>query len=305
MTARRIRHALVFHLVHALAFVLGLLPRRTAVALGGWLGLLAYLLAPRERGRALANLARILPAWPAAKRRALARAAARQLGRSALECLGLGRMRARLASEASPVSFTPGSRQALAAALAQGRGVLFATGHLGNWELMGAAVAAVAAPVGVLFRPSSNPRFTRLMERKRAAAGLVSVRVDRPGHLREAAALLRAGGVLGVMVDLPAGSRGRCASFLGQPHRPSRLLSVLARRTGAVVVAGSIRRSPTDPCQHAISIEGLEGVPVDELPRRALEVLSRAILEDPSQWTWSLEAWRDLEPPSLAMSRGM
>jgi KDO2-lipid IV(A) lauroyltransferase len=304
LIAKRVRRALVFHLVHAVALVLGLLPRRAAVALGGWLGVLAYLLAPRERRRAHANLARVLPARSATERRALARAAARQLGRSALECLGLGRLRATLAEAQSPVTFTPGSRQALGAALAPGRGAIFATGHLGNWELMGAAVAAVAAPVGVLFKPSSDPRFTRFMERTRSAAGLVSIRVDRPGHLREAAALLRAGGVLGVMVDLPGGSRAQRASFLGQPHRPSRLLSVLARRTGAAVVAGSIRRSPTDPCQHAISIERLEGAP-DALPGRALALLTRAILEDPSQWTWSLDAWRDLEPSSLAMSRGM
>jgi KDO2-lipid IV(A) lauroyltransferase len=184
--------------------------------------------------------------------------------------------------------------------------VLFATAHLGNWELMGAAVAAeLSCPVGVFFRPSYDPRFTRWMEQVRASAGLVSIRVDRPGHLGEAVALLRAGGLLGVMVDLAVERPGVIPiPFLGGMLPSSPLLPILARRTGATVVVGSIRRSAEDPCQHAISIQILDGSS-SELLSSATRALEAAILADPIQWTWSLESRRELGAGARSMSRGL
>ena len=43
------------------------------------------------------------------------------------------------------------------AALRQGRGVLFATAHLGNWELSAYAHALLATPMDIVVRPLDNP----------------------------------------------------------------------------------------------------------------------------------------------------
>src|SRR5690348_3147576 len=57
------------------------------------------------------------------------------------------------------------------AALAAGRGVLFATAHLGNWELSAYAYALFAGPMDVVARPLDNPLIDRLVERRRALSG--------------------------------------------------------------------------------------------------------------------------------------
>src|SRR5688572_19554942 len=56
-------------------------------------------------------------------------------------------------------------------ALRGGRGVLFATAHLGNWELSAHAHALLTGPMHVLVRPLDNPRIDALVERRRAVSG--------------------------------------------------------------------------------------------------------------------------------------
>src|SRR5579872_1146895 len=52
-------------------------------------------------------------------------------------------------------------------ALQRGKGVLFATAHLGNWELSAFAHALLAAPMHVVVRPLDNPRIDALVARRR------------------------------------------------------------------------------------------------------------------------------------------
>src|SRR5262249_6156531 len=56
-------------------------------------------------------------------------------------------------------------------ALRNGRGVLFATAHLGNWELSAFAHALVASPMNVVVRPLDNPYIDAFVERRRALTG--------------------------------------------------------------------------------------------------------------------------------------
>ena len=56
-------------------------------------------------------------------------------------------------------------------ALGQGKGVLFATAHLGNWELSAFAHALMSAPMHVVVRPLDNRRIDALVESRRAASG--------------------------------------------------------------------------------------------------------------------------------------
>ena len=54
-------------------------------------------------------------------------------------------------------------------ALRQGKGVLFATAHLGNWELSAFAHALMSTPMHVVVRPLDNPRIDALVASRRAA----------------------------------------------------------------------------------------------------------------------------------------
>jgi KDO2-lipid IV(A) lauroyltransferase len=55
--------------------------------------------------------------------------------------------------------------------LARGRGVLFATAHLGNWELSAFAHALLREPMEVIARPLDNPLIDAMVERRRTLSG--------------------------------------------------------------------------------------------------------------------------------------
>ena len=81
-------------------------------------------------------------------------------------------------------------------ALTRGRGVLFATGHLGNWELSAFAHALMTAPMSFVVRPLDNPLLDALSMHYR---GLSGNRVSwgaasscAPGRLRSATTAQRA-----------------------------------------------------------------------------------------------------------------
>ena len=52
-----------------------------------------------------------------------------------------------------------------------GNGVLFATAHLGNWELSAFAHGLLTEPMNVVIRPLDNPAVDRLVERRRQLSG--------------------------------------------------------------------------------------------------------------------------------------
>ena len=54
-------------------------------------------------------------------------------------------------------------------AYAQGKGVLFFTGHFGFWELHAIVHALKLEPIGVLARALDNPHLNRLLEEIRSA----------------------------------------------------------------------------------------------------------------------------------------
>ena len=52
-----------------------------------------------------------------------------------------------------------------------GRGILFATAHLGNWELSAFAHGMMTEPMHVVIRPLDNPRIDQLVEQRRQLSG--------------------------------------------------------------------------------------------------------------------------------------
>jgi KDO2-lipid IV(A) lauroyltransferase len=297
---KRAAHAVIYGIVAAFVALGRWLPVELAVALGGAVGRLAALVAGRERRRALSNLERVWPAMPDGRRREVVRAAFENLGRSALECVVMHKLRRRLgAGAASPVRFVAGSAAALHEALAAGRGVVYVTGHVGNWELMAAAVATLA-PVYVLARGSYDPRFTRLIDRFRRQSGIVSLWIEEPGCLRAALRALRQGAIVGVLVDQPAREGGVRLPFLGRSAPTTTIAAGLARASGAALVAGFIRRRRG--CAHEVSVQRLavaqrggtraDRVALVEATRACSAAVERAVLDEPTQWTWSLDRWR-------------
>jgi KDO2-lipid IV(A) lauroyltransferase len=275
------------------------LPLRAMRWLGRRLGHAAMLLAPRAKATSLDNLARVFPSLTERERRTLVRRCFGALGEY------LGETVAMLGPRPPRVlDVDPDAKRVFREALSHGRGVVFASAHLGPWERVAASLAAAGIPMVVLGRESYDPRFTRLYARVREAHGLEIVWRGQAGAARRILRALRANRVLGVPMDLRSRVASCQAPFLGHlaatPVGPARI----ALRAGSPVIVGTATLPEGAPASGplvvtATAIETADLAPdgsgrresAEELTRRINTELSRRILALPHAWVWMHERW--------------
>src|ERR1017187_1530707 len=119
----------------------------------------------------------------------------------------------------------------------QGRGVLFATAHLGNWELSAYGHALLAAPMNVVVRPLDNPRIDALVERRRARSG--NRMIFKKDFARSILKALGANEAVGILVDQNSSAdAGVFVDFFGVKACAGTGFAKLAAHSGASVIPG-------------------------------------------------------------------
>lgn len=173
-----------------------------------------------------------------------------------------------------------------------GRGVLVATGHLGNWELSAFAHGLMTEPMSVMVRPLDNPLLDKLVASRRALSG---------NHLinkREAARLvikaLKNNEAVGILIDQnTTPSEGVFVNFFGRLACAGSAFVKLAQHSGAAVVPG-----------FALWNEAEERYVLRFFPQIALtgdiasdtqhihSVIEQVIRQYPDQWMWIHRRWK-------------
>jgi KDO2-lipid IV(A) lauroyltransferase len=121
------------------------------------------------------------------------------------------------------------------AAKAAGRGVIFVTPHLGNWEMLAFAMSAIFEPIAYLVRPLDNPLLDRYTSRVRSRFG--NRPINKRDSVLEGLAILDGGGNLGLLADVNTLQRdGVFVPFFGHPACTTRSVAMLALRTNALIV---------------------------------------------------------------------
>jgi len=181
--------------------------------------------------------------------------------------------------------------EAVRAAWEQFGKLVFVTGHLGNFELLGAKVAQ-ELPLWVVARPQS-PASWQIIKGTRERLGMKVI--DKIGSVREAVKVLRQGGALGLLADQHAGSSAgtMIVKFFGRPASVFKTPALLAARTGAPLVFCYDIRLPDG--RHMASFSEPKRVEDDEVEDATVwfcEELERAILKAPEQWWWLHDRWK-------------
>jgi KDO2-lipid IV(A) lauroyltransferase len=126
-------------------------------------------------------------------------------------------------------------------ARAAGTGILFVTGHLGNWELAGAYVAARGIPVDAVARHMANPLFDRYLTRTRERIGMRIVYDERA--VAQVPRAIRAGRGVAMLTDQETvGLASTWVPFFGRPAKTPRGPAVFALRLGAPLIFGCALR---------------------------------------------------------------
>jgi KDO2-lipid IV(A) lauroyltransferase len=308
--AKRVRRTARVWLIRAGLWLAGRLPFRVAWAIGGAVGRAAWLVARHDRALALEHLAIAFPDWTEAERRRVARASFLHFGHSAAEVAQIRRIDARL--EAYVTYAGDGERQ-LRQASAAGKGFVFVTGHLGNWELLARRIVRSSVPSIVIAARSWDRRIDDLVEAFRASGGVPTLfREDARGG-RTLLRSMREGKALGILIDQDTKVQGVHVPFFGRAAFTPRAAADLAIRFGCPVYVGWSRRSGPRPGDGYV----LEVEPVDYDPAaadreaEALRLtaactarLEQAIRLAPAEWVWMHRRWRTRPPVEAAARSG-
>ncbi|HEY5242220.1 MAG TPA: lysophospholipid acyltransferase family protein [Polyangiaceae bacterium] len=268
------------------------LPLVALRTLGRALGRTAHLVVRSARRTARENVARVYPGLGPRAQHDLVRRCFLSMGELLAETVAMLRTK-----DAPPLLVvSDDARSVLDAARAEGRGVLFASAHLGPWERVAASLVAAGVPLVALVRESYDPRFSGLYERLRGRHGVRVVWRASPGAAARILRTLRGGGVLGVPMDLRSRVPSCDAPFLGHPALTAVGPARIALRARAPVVVGTAAPGPDGSLVVTATRIDCSDLTRDEggaleLTRRINGELSRRILALPDAWVWMHERW--------------
>jgi len=259
---------------------------------GTRLGNATRLVARRRHRVAVANVRAALPER-AAEAESIIRECWRHFGREALAYLRVKDLP--LAEVAARCQYV--DEDILQNGLANGRGVIFISAHLGGWEVAGLTIMAHVPRVSTVARPFDNELLERDLGASRARTGVEIV--DRRRAARTLLKTLSQNGVVVLLPDQAVLPReGVLVPFLGRPAWTTDAPAKMAARLGSTIVFGFC--IPDKPGQYRLEFE--EPIRVDQLSdserdpvaltRRINDVISRRIATHPELWLWMHDRWK-------------
>jgi KDO2-lipid IV(A) lauroyltransferase len=178
----------------------------------------------------------------------------------------------------------------------RGKGIIFLTGHCGNWEMAALAFSHIFnTPISVVARRQNNPYLNTMVEKMRV--GYQNRIIYKDKALRNMISVIRSDGIVGLLVDqavLP--EEGVLISFLGRTAWASKAPVVLARKTGAVVLPIFSHR---EGGRHVITVnpacdfdwtDNDEGIATDVT--HYSRYIERFIIAHPTNWYWVHRRWK-------------
>lgn len=285
---------LILRLAHRLSF-----PQ--AQRMGRHTGRLFHRLARKPRRICEYQLRMALPELSPAERDALVRECFEQMGMTLWEAL------ARRTLYAAPERWIRIEQEpVLRDALAEGKGVVLLTGHLGNWELLSVVADMLRIPMHAIVRELANEQLSAMLTALRTTPYFSSIKRGSAASARELLGILRGGEVLVLAIDQDIRANGVFATFFGMPANTPRVAASLALRRRIPVVTAFGVREPDG--RHRFRFERIEpppGLTADEAGIAAYtqvfnDVTEAHIRRYPAQWAWHHRRWRRRPPDAGA-----
>lgn len=174
-------------------------------------------------------------------------------------------------------------------------GIIFSA-HLANWELPAICAARYDLYLTAVFRAPNDPAIAAAVQQVRSQT-MGGLEAARPGAAFAMVDALEKGGHLGMLIDQHF-TRGVVSEFLGRPCLTNPVMGKFARRFDCPVHGARV-----------IRLNGarfrIELTPALDLPRDAngeidvagamqamTDVVAGWVLEHPEQWLWMHRRWR-------------
>lgn len=184
--------------------------------------------------------------------------------------------------------------------LAHGKGILFVSAHLGNWELGAAALAGLGYKFNAVALRVPDRKLNDLYQHYRAMRGIYPIPFGRAA--RECIAALRRNEIVAVIGDRDFTASSHTVEFFGRPARLPDGPAKLALVTGAPLLPIFMVRLPDDTFAYIVEEPiwaDKSRHTVDDVMRQVAMALERVIRQHSEQWflfhnLWDIESDRAL-----------
>jgi heptosyltransferase II len=286
----------IYLLYRAGTAIASVLPVRVLFALGNFFGLGAWLFMPQYRRLARRNLELAFADEKSPRE-------LRRLARRNFQCLSAN-MLCNLKMISMPAEklgryVQPENLDAVHEVLRAGRPVVLVLSHIGSWELAAQLVPHyLPYRIGSPYQSLRNRFIDRDVSRRRARTG--AELFDRSEGFSKAIELLRSGGLLGVFADQHAGDHGLWTPLFGRLASTSALPGLLAKRTGATVMAAAVHTvGPARWRMVFTSRLDSPGDSVNSITWKANATIEQQVRRAPEDWLWVHNRWKTPQPNFL------
>ena len=288
--ADKLRYGAEAALFFAFMGLFRLLGTDTASAMGGWIGRNIFSHLPPDR-IARANLAAAFPEKNRTQRDTIRMAMWDNLGRVVAEYAHLDAFsitgpspRIRVIDRAQAIAATDG-----------GKGLMFLSGHLANWEMMPITGNLLGFDGATVVRPPNNPYVARYLEIQRGLLGPKS-QIAKHNAMRRMIAQLRGGKALYILADQKL-NEGVPVPFFGRDAMTTPAPAALALKLGVPILFAANRRVGGANFEIVIH-PGPDFTPTGDEARDTLALtaaitlrIEEMIRADPAQWLWIHNRW--------------
>jgi len=181
--------------------------------------------------------------------------------------------------------------------MVRGEPCIFITGHCGNWELLGTAMAAIGYPFVALARPLDNPLINRWLLGIRENRGMkIITKWGATPILQET---LAGGGRVGFIADQNAGDQGLFVPFFGRLASTYKSIGLLAMSFNVPIIAGYAIRI-NERFEYQLSYSDIimpeewagQPDPLFYITARYNRAIEAMIRQAPDQYLWQHRRWK-------------
>jgi heptosyltransferase-2 len=287
----------VYIVYRAGSAVLAALPWRVLFALGNVAGLCAWVVLGSYRRLALSNVATAFANEKSPRQlRRLVRRHFQRLGANLLYTVKI---------TATPLKkilprVTTENLDSIDRPLRNGVPVVLVLSHLANWELFAQLMPGFVspAPAASVYQRLGNRLIDAHVRRARRRTGLTLF--DRAEGFQPVIQFLRSGGGVGILSDQHAGDHGVWTPFFGRLASTSSLAPLLAKRTGAALIAAAVYTNGIGRWRMVFTERfDTTGASVEALTAKTNEIIEQQIRHAPEDWFWVHNRWKTPNPNFL------
>jgi KDO2-lipid IV(A) lauroyltransferase len=183
----------------------------------------------------------------------------------------------------------------------RGKGLIFLSGHFGNWELTALAVGLYTKiPVTVVVKPQSNKISDKYLNEFRSLGGNKMLPMSKAA--RTIIQTIKQKGAIALLVDQSADwQKDVFVDFFGRPAATYEAPAVIALKYRCPLIVGFAHRQEDN--SYLVRVEEIDYSDLDdskesiiELTKRHVKILEDNIRLNPGHWAWQHKRWKH-DPP--------